>query len=283
VEDTYHLRDDKLDILSHAWRRDQIHVLTIDPILGVDVCERLRGDDRLKRYKVIRPRAQSVGDAMEELEEMAKGTVGSRLLIFDVRRVTLPKLRRPFNAIVGYNRRDFNKLCYSICIGDGPPTVFQNGYSLTAFIPYLSGHRVDHYPAVFFYDPFLHYEPHELETRGIDEEFVIPDEVPRRLAGYLQNMDHPKLDRVRRFFRATGKDGEVRKRRRRMLKRLYKRQLSAQFPDRPEEIKGLLSRRGLRLATEKMNLYPLFFEDWVCRLVHKAEENAFTGTSDPGQ
>ncbi|OHB65582.1 MAG: hypothetical protein A2Y76_12290 [Planctomycetes bacterium RBG_13_60_9] len=283
VEDTYHLTDDKVDILSHRNRRDQIHVLTIDPILGTDVCERLRADDRFRHCTVIRPDATTVGEALEQLEQMAKETITSRLLIFDVRRVTLPRLRKPFNAIVGYNRRDFNKLCYSICIGDGPPTLFQNGYSLTAFIPYLSAHRVDHYPAVFFYDPFLHYEPNELETRGIDEDFIIPDEIPRRLAGYLQKVSDRKLGRIRRFFRATDEEEEVRKKRRRMLKRLYRRQLSAQFPDYPQEIKSLFSRRGLRLATEKLNLYPLFFEDWVYRLIHKAGQNASRGAGQSGQ
>jgi hypothetical protein len=165
VEDTYHLIDNKLDILSHPDRRDQIHVLTVDPTLGTDIRERIRADDRFQHCAVIRPHATSVRGAVEQVEQMAKDTTRSRLIIFDVRRVTLPKLRRPFNAIVGYNRRDFNKLCYSICIGDGPVTLFQNGHSLDIFVPYLASHRVDYYPAVFFFDPFLQYEPNELETR----------------------------------------------------------------------------------------------------------------------
>jgi len=273
VEDTYHLTDDKLDILSHPNRRDQVHVLTIDPILGTDVRERFGADDRLNRYAVFGPSARNVPDALEQLEQMAQDTITSRLIIFDVRRVTLPKLRRPFNAIVGYNRRDFNKLCYSICIGDGPVALFQNGHSLDVFVPYLASHRVDYYPAVFFFDPFLQYEPNELETRGIDDDFVIPDEIPRRLVQYLQKTENLKLDKMRRFFRAADKDEEVKDRRHRMLRRLYKRQLTAQFPDRQNEVKHLLSRMGVRLATERMNLYPLFFEDWVYKLLRRAKKN----------
>jgi hypothetical protein len=275
VEDTYHLTDDKVDILSHPRRRDQVHVLTVDPILGVDICERIHADERLKHIVAVRPTATDVGEALEQVEQMARDTVASRLLIFDVRRVTLPKLRRPFNAVVGYNRRDFNKLCYSLCVGDGPVTLFQIANTLDVFVPYLSAHRVDYYPSAFFYDPFLQYEPNELETRGIDEQFIIPDQVPQRLVRYLRKRDNLKLDKIRRFFRAVGKDDEIRKRRQRMLKRLYKKQFAAQFPDHLDEVKQLLSRRGVRLATERLNLYPLFFEDWVYRLMRRARKNAY--------
>jgi hypothetical protein len=274
VEDTYHLTDDKLDILSHPNRRAQIHILTLDPILSADIHERFDADDRFQHYTILRPQATRVREALEQVEQMAKDTIASRLIIFDVRRVTLPRLRRPFNAIVGYNRRDFNTLCFSICIGDGPVTLFQNGHSLDVFIPYLGSHRVDYYPAVFFFDPFLQYEPHELETRGIDEDFIIPDEVPRRLVQYLQKKENMTLDKVRRFFRATDKDEEVKSKRHRMLRRLYKRQLTGQFPDRREEVKHWLSLAGLRLTTETMNLYPLFFEDLAYALLRRAKKNA---------
>lgn len=282
-EDTYHLIDNKIDVLSHPWRRDQIHILTVDPILGTDVQERIEEDERLRGCTVIRPHATNIRDAVEEVERMAKDTVVSRLLIFDLRRVTLAKLRRPFNAIVGYNRRDFNKLCYSVCIADGPVPLFFDGNGLEVFVPYLSSHRVDYYPAVFFYDPFLHYEPNELETRAVDDDFVIPDTIPRRLVHYLHMKDSLNVDRVRRFFRAKDKDEETKRKRLRMLRRLYKRQLNAQFPDRKEELRRWLSRNGVRLATEKMNLYPLFFEDWVSRLMRKARENASAKPDDSPQ
>jgi len=268
------LKDNKQDILSHPARRDRIHVLTIDPILATDVCERIHADKRLKRCRLFRAHATHVRTAIEEIAQMAQDTIGSRLLILDVRRFTLPKLRGVFNAIVGYNRRDFNKLCYTICIGDGPVNLFQNGKALEVFVPYLSSHRVDYHPAAFFYDPFLHYEANENEIRGIDEQYVIPAELPRRLIPYFQNGDNVDLSKIRRYFRAVDKSDEVKSQRRRTLKRLYKRRFASQFPGRHEQMAALLSRDGVRVVTEKLNLYPLYFEDWVYRLIQKARKNA---------
>lgn len=273
VEERITLKDDKVDILSHPRRRDRIHVLTIDPVLAEDVCERLGTEKRLKRCTVLCPRASDIRSGLEEVEQMAQDTVTSRVLIFDVRRVTLPRLRRIFNAIVGYNRRDFNKLCYSVCIGDGPVNLFQNGRVVDLFVPYLAAHRVDFHPAVFFFDPFLHYETNELLPQGIDDEFAIPDTIPRRLAPYFRR-DGMKVAQVRRFFRAADKDDETRRKRRRMVKHLYKKRIAEQLPEQQQQIKGLLSRRGVQLATEKLNLYPLYFEEWICNLIRKARRNA---------
>ncbi len=272
-EETYHLTDNKQDILSHPRRRGQIHVLTIDPVLAADVCERVRADKRLQRYALICPRSTSVRSALEEIETTAQETTSSRLLIFDVRRVTLPRLRKSFNAIVGYNRRDFNQLCYSICIGDGPVNLFQDGHVVDLFVPYLASNRVDFHPAAFFYDPFLHYEPTELQAQALDDEFVIPDAVPRRLAPYFRS-GMTRVGPIRQFFRAVDKDEEVRHQRRRILRHMYKKRLAELFPGQEDRFKDLLSRRGIRLASEKMNLYPLHFEDWVHDLMRKARRNA---------
>jgi len=273
VEERISLDDNKLDILSHPRRRDQIHVLTIDHLLAEDICERIGAEKRLRRYTVLCPRAAGVRSGIEEVEQMAQGTISSRLLILDVRRVTLPKLRRAFNAIVGYNRKDFNSLCYTICIGDGPVNLFQNGRAIDLFIPYLASHRVDYHPAVFFYDPFLHYEPHEMLPQGIDDDFSIPDVLPKRLVPYFKD-DGMRIDTIRRFFRAVDKDEEIRRKRRRMLKHIYKKRLAEQFAGREEHYTDLLTRRGMQLATEKLNLYPLYFEDWVRELLRKARHNA---------
>jgi hypothetical protein len=272
-EDTYHLTDDKQDILTHPRRRGQIHILTIDPVLAADLSERIGADRRLKRYALICPRAADVRSALEEVEVMTQETISSRVLIFDVRRTTLPRLRRPFNAIVGYNRRDFNKLCYSICVGDGPVNLFQDGHVVDLFVPYLASHRVDFHPAVFFFDPFLHYEPREIQLQALDDEFVIADAIPQRWAPYFRS-DTTKVGTIRRFFRAVDKDEETRKKRLRTLRHLYKKRLAEQFPGKEEQFKALLSRRGIQLASEKMNLYPLYFEDWVHELMRKARRNA---------
>lgn len=273
MEDTYHLTDNGQDILTHPRRRGQIHILTIDPVLGTELCERITSDKRLQRYALICPRTQGIRSALEEIEMTTQETTLSRLIIFDVRRVTLPRLRKYYNAIVGYNRRDFNKLCYSICIGDGPVNLFQDGRAVDLFVPYLASHRVDFQPAVFFFDPFLHYEPSEMQLQALDDEFVIPDAIPRRLAPYFRS-GATTVGPIRQFFRAADKDEETRKKRQRTLRHLYKKRLAAQFPGHEDQFKDLLTRRGIQLASEKMNLYPLYFEDWVYDLMRKARKNA---------
>ena len=269
----YTLSDNKVDILSHPKRQSRIHILTIDPILAADICERIGADKRLRRYSVICPRSADPYNALEEVKRTAQETTASRLLIFDVRRITIPKLRRAFNAVVGYNRRDLNTFCYSICIGDGPVNLFQNGRAVDLFVPHLAAHRVDYHPAVFFYDPFLHYEMNEVLPPGIDDEFIIPAAIPKRLGPYFRD-DGMRVDEIRQFFRAVDKDEETRKKRRRMLRHVYRKRLAEQFPGREEKFKDLLTRRGIQLASEKMNLYPLYFEDWVHELMRKARRKA---------
>ena len=268
------LVDDKQDILSHKGRRNRIHILSIDPVLTHDLYKRMRGDDRLKDYRIIRPRAKDIPGAREEIQSRAQETIAARLLILDVRRATLPMLRNAFRDITGFNRKDFNNLCYTILIGDGPPMLFQNGRGLDVFTIYLGDHRVDYHPAVFFFDPLLHYEPEEMELRAIDDEFELRSDVPRRLIPYFQNSDETTVRAVRRFFRAQDKDEAVRKKRLKTLRQLYKKRFLEQFPGKEAQLTDWVSREGLQLATEKINLYPLYFEDWVDTLMQKAQDNA---------
>jgi hypothetical protein len=249
-------------------------VLSIDPVLAADMQERLAGDRRLRRCRIIRPQNTNVREAVAELAAMERETVGSRLLVFDLRRVTLPRVRGTFNAIIGYNRRNINKQCFTMCIGDGPVNLFHDEYGLDSFIPLLGSHRVDYHPAVFFYDPFLHYEPNELEVRGIDEQFLIPDSVPQRLRPYFEKGADTGVAKMREYFRATEKEPEVRRQRRRTLRRLYRRSFLKQFPERREQVKDVFSRDGIKLATETLNLYPFHFEDWAVTLIRRARENA---------
>ncbi len=272
------ITDEKHDILTHPGRRNLIYILTVDPILATDIYERIEADERLKDYLVIRPRSAEIDETVVSLAKMAQGTIAARLLIFDVRRASLPKLRKAYRDIVGFNRKDFNKLCYTILIGDGPPTLFQNGRGLDVFTLYLADHRVDFHPAVFFYDPLLHYEPGEVQPRAIDDEFLLRDDLPQRLLPYFQEGRQADVDAIRRFFRATGRDEEVRKKRRHILRSLYKKRFTEQFPGHEEQMKALISAKGLHLATEKLNLYPLYFEDWVHRLMEKAKKNSKIST-----
>jgi hypothetical protein len=269
LEDRINLKDYKEDILSHPSRRNAIHILTLDSILANDVYERIHNDERMKYYQLIKPREMEIHQAVTEIDNMAVDTVLSRLLIIDVRRVTLPKLQRAYNKVVGYNRRDLNKLCHTILIGDGPFDLFQTGKTLDAFVPHLATHRVDLHPAVFFYDPFIHYEHGEIERAGVDDEFELSDKIPKRFESFFKKEDM-NVDKVRHYFRAIDKPEEVCKKRRRKLRKLYKKRIAEQFPDHKDQLKAWLSRKGIRLASEKMHLYPLYFEDWVYNLMQKA-------------
>lgn len=271
MEGRYDIEDAEQDILSHSERMDWIHILSLDPILATDVYERIHNDPRMKSFRLLRPQKTEIRDTIEEIEAMARDTVLSRLLIIDVRKETLPKLRTAYNKVVGYNRRDLNKLCFIILIGDGPWNLFWAGKEIDVFVPYLSAHRVDFHPAVFFYDPFLHYEKDEIVRGALDDKFVLPDKIPGRLIPYFRQDQDIGVDKIRRYFRAIDKPEELRKKRLRRLRSLYKKRISEQFPNHKDQLRAWLSKKGVRLASEKLHLYPLFFEDWVYELTRKAK------------
>ncbi len=270
-DDNYNRQSPVEDILSHPARKNNVHILTLDGVLATDVYERICSDARTKDYRLIMPKAKTIRAAVAEIDGMARDTVSSRLLIIDVRKATLPKLQNAYNKVVGYNRRDLNKLCYTILIGDGPLNLFTAGKSIDVFVPHLSTHRVDYHPAVFFYDPFLHYQTDELHTPGVDDAFVLPDTLPARLAPYFTSQG-VKIHMVRRYFRAAGKPEQVKKERLQILTDLYEKRIAEQFPHHNDQLKAWLSKEGIRLASEKLHLYPLFFEDWVYELVEKAAQ-----------
>jgi len=254
------------DILSHPNRQKKIHILTLDTVLADDVYERIHHDPRMKRYRLINPFPD-----VTYIHKAARDTVSSKVLILDVRSETLPLLQRAYTKIVGYNRRDLNRLCYIILIGDGP--AFQAGKSLDCFVLYLVDYRVDYSPAAFFYDPLLHYEP-KLPNMGIDYEFMISASIPNGLVTYFTGQPNTTTDTVRRFFRAVGENREVKAQRLQILINLYDKWLSKQFHGRKDQVKALFSREGVRLASEKFHLYPLFFEDWVHDLMEKPVNKA---------
>lgn len=266
------LTDSGVDALSHPHREDKVYILTLDMFLATDIYERIHFDPRMESYEIVRPQNIGVKETVEEIEAAARDTVTARVLIIDVRNDTASLLKRAYNKVVGYNRRDFNTYCYVILIGDGPVSLFQAGGSLDEFVPHLAKSRIDYHPAVFFYDPFLHYEPNEHERRSIDDVFTLPDEVPRRFRPYFQNIENVSVSEIRRYFRATHKKPDVRKEREHILRKLYKKRIAKQFSLSNDQMDLWLSKGGLALATEKMNLYPLYFEDWVCDLAQKARK-----------
>jgi len=266
------LTDPGLDALSHPQRADKVYILTLDTILATDIYERIHFDPRMQSYEIVRPQSIGIKDTIAEIEASTRDTVTARLLVIDVRKDTLALLQKAYNEIVGYNRRDFNNYCYVILIGDGPASLFQAGTSLDVFVSHLAQFRIDFHPAVIFYDPFMHYEPNELQHRGIEDVFTLPDEAPQRFRPYFQKKGNVSVSEIRRYFRATHKGPDVKKEREKILRKLYKKRIGKQFSLPRDKLKSWLSKAGLRLATEKMHLYPLFFEDWVYELVQKARK-----------
>lgn len=273
MEGRVNIEDTERDILSHSERADWIHILSLDPILITDVYERIHHDPRMRKYRLHRPRKTEIRDIVEEIESMVRDTVLSRLLIIDVRKEALPKLRNAYNKVVGYNRKNLNSSCFVILIGDGPWNLFWEGKTLDVFVPYLSSHRVDFHPAAFFFDPFLHYEKGEIERGAMDDEFVLPDKIPARLVSFFKKDESMRVDKIRRYFRAIDKSDEIRNKRMRRLRSLYKKRIAEQFPHDKDQLKALLSKKGIRLASEKLHLYPLFFEDWVYELTQRAKQH----------
>jgi hypothetical protein len=264
------VKDPGVDILSHSKRRNSVHILTLDKALADDVSERIRTDVRMEGYTVKRP-IEDLRHAVEEIEAMAPETVTSRLIVIDVRKSTLPILQPAYNKVVGYNRRNLNSLCYIVLIGDGPMNLFQPGRNLDEFVPYLTKLRLDYYPAVFFYDPFLHYEPDELVRTDVDLAALIPTKLPKRLAYYFKEQAATVND-IRKFFRAAGKPQQAKQKRLKKLRDLYAKRSDVQFPNDQKNIEALFTRQGVQLATEQLHLYPLFFEDWAFDLIQKARE-----------
>ncbi len=260
--------NEEYDVLSYHQRNPRIHILTLDKALAEDVYERIYSDSRMKFYDLEVPKETKWQQRVEEIDGMAGETTSARLLIMDVRKATLPKLQQAYNKIIGYNRKDLNRFCFTILIGDGPLNLFAPGKSIDVFVPHLASHRVDYNAAVYFYDPFIHYEPEEIDS-FMDDDFVLPTKLPQRLESYFPE-EGVTVDSVRRYFRAAGQNETVKKQRVKILAALYIKRISEQFPGQEDRLRGLLSKNGLQLASEKLNMYPVFFEDWVHDLMQRA-------------
>lgn len=256
------------DILSHQARKARIHILSLDTVLTDDIYERLQNHTKTRFYQLALPKNTQYKPRIHEIDATAPQTTASRLLIFDVRKITLPWLQQAYNKIVGYNRKDFNRTCFSILIGDGPLNLLRNGEGPDIFIPHLASMRVDYSPAAFFYDPLIHYEPEEIDS-SMDETFALPGDLPKRLKPFFPG-DGVNVAAVRTFFRAPGQSEMVKNQRLKILAAVYQKRIKQQFGAQEDMFAGWLSKDGVRLATEKLHFYPIFFEEWVHELMQKA-------------
>ncbi len=269
-------------------RKDRIYVLTVDPVLAADVQERLAFDPHTRGCELLRPVCKSIKAGVAEIEALARQTLSSRLLIFDVRSYTLPRLQHAYNRIVGYNRKELNLRCHSLLIGDGPLNLFHAGKSLHVFAPHLASHRIDYSPSVFFYDPLLHYTSQERPMAGIDRPEELPRFVPKRLERAFEGQNVP-LAEAREYFRAAGLSGQARRaameRRQERLVRFYRKRIAQEFPHHHQQAERWLSKQGCDVAGEtlRLHLYPLFFEQWVSELMAKSTRPPGEAPGQPGR
>ncbi len=267
-------------MLSHPGRKDWIHVFTLDHALATDLRERICSDPATPGYEVISPQDKGMAKTIEEIEEMATHSVSSRLLIMDVRSYTLPRLRHAYNKIIGYNRKDLNRLCYTILIGDGPWNLFHAGKSPEVFVPLLTGHRRDYHAAAFFYDPFLHHTSDEHRGSGIDRGDELLHTMPQRLAKEYWK-DDADMKAVRRYFRAVPLSGSIREnvraRREELLAKFFEDRTAEEFPHHRNLRAARLCKEGYSVPGEilKLHMYPFFLEEWVSELMEKARLAAF--------
>jgi hypothetical protein len=262
-------------MLKYRKRTDTIFVFTLDPILGADIRQRLADDNRTDDCKVILPHDGQPPITDEDFKPLWEETTGGRLIILDVRRHTLPRVQQSYNRIMGYNRADLNERVFSLAVGDGPAQLFTPGTTFEVFRPLLAKTRLDYGPAVFFFDPFIHYSHEEMVESGFARRDALPTQIPRRLTGAFDEKD-ADVNKVRQYFRAAGveKAGRAGSKRRRQEKlvHLFEKRLRKMCGEEAGQCAAILSRQGLVLKDETLRMiaYPLHFEDWVVDLLTQA-------------
>jgi hypothetical protein len=274
----------KGSLLSHPHRKNSLHILTLDAVLADDICARLADDPRTKYAQRVAPLGRNI--TVANLEALAKGTVHSRVIILDVRSLTLPRLMNPYNMVIGYNRQDINEHCYTILIGDGPHSLFATQHSFDSMAGMLARFRIDFHPAVFFFDPFGHYPHDERVGLQLDAQHGWPDGIPKRLAKWFAQ-DDLRVDEVRKYFRASSSLAAMRQaakaKRTQKLRLMLEQRIAELAPGQEEQLLPILSKTGLKVQGETLpvNTYPLFFEDWVVELMQRRPSQADKGTGPP--
>jgi len=266
-------------MLNYKDRKNRVHIITLDRVLAADVCERLKTSPKIHHVELVLPTDIEESEiVVQDIDNLALETMGSRLLIMDVRSHTLPRLQQAYNKIVGYNRADFNLYCYTVLIGDGPASLFEQGGDIDDFSELLARLRIDYSPAVFFYDPLLHYSHKEKLAMGIDRDNSIPQTIPHRLEkGFESQGEHVTVEDVRRYFRAEGAPDDKKRAKKRTrlgrLAKLYRKKIAKEFPQVADEFVKCLQKSGYSFTGEALplNTYPFYFEEWVAELLEKAK------------
>jgi len=267
--------EDKTSMLHYTDRKDKVYILSLDDILAVDICKRLSGRKKMRGVEFVVAGDEEGKFSVEALDRLAQDTLTGRLLIMDVRSQTLSRLQQVYNKVIGYNRADLNHYCHTICIGDGPVNLFEQGNSLEAFGPHLAKMRLDFNAALYFFDPLLHYDHDEKRHLGIDRQNLLLETIPQRLEKTFAGKS-VTVRRIRPYFRAdkaTGKKKRLKKQKRRKeLAGLFTKMATEAFGEGSDEFTKCLSSQGYAAEGEalKLNVYPFYFEKLACKLLGKA-------------
>ncbi len=257
-------------MLHYQNRKEMIHVLSMDPVLATDIYERIHTYPGFESVEIMVP-GNKAAIAVDDIERLVPDTTKARVIIIDVRMETLARLRDVYNKVVRYNRADFNLFCNTVLIGHGPVGFLNGSRPLEGLQPYLVDLRNDYSPAVYFFDPFLHYTFDELGKIQYRNQ-LFPETIPSHLQDLFKE-SNPNVEQVRRYFRAADIPGDLReekkKTRLRKLAKALTKKLEEEFPREKENLQKGLSKEGCALPGEalKLNIYPFFFEEWIADLM----------------
>jgi len=263
-------------MLHHKNRSNQIHIITLDPLLLDDIYERLHEFPGLEAVELIKPGREGRTITADDILGLARDTLASRVLIIDIRSQTRVRLQRAYSDIARFNRGDLNIYCYIVLVGNGPVNFFHSDRGIKTFPAYLADLRNDFSPAVFFGDPFLYYSFEELQKMAVYEHSAFPENISQHFEKYF-NGDRPSVRRIRRYFRAAGKQGDdkitAQKKRLKELKKLCLKMILDKFPVERGQMLKAFSYAGLAFPGEilRCNIYPFHFEEWVLDVFQKAQ------------
>lgn len=261
-------------MIHHPDRKKRIYVVSVDPVLCEDIRERLSEQPELKAAEITVPEIARVQDTVEHFKQTALDTQTAKVIILDVRNQTRAHLQPVFSDISRFNRADFNVHCYSVAIGDGPMTFDANTYRQEALRTYLADLRIDFGPAVFFTDPALWNDFTEIQEAAIFNKNAILDQIPARLSRYFHGR-RLSMQAFRTYVRAAHahpeRKADKQKSHQKKLKAVYKKEIGKVFGEQGSHFAAGLTRKGCSLPGEalRLNIYPFYFEDWICDLMER--------------
>ncbi len=257
-------------MLHNRHRKRRIHILTLDHVLARDVCRRISDCTQAKYADIVLPNDGKKGITVEHIESMVKDTVGSQMLVFDVRSYTLPRLLEAYNKIVGYNRADFSLYCNTILIGDGPLNISKNPHGLKVFQRQLARLRNDYNAGAFFYDPLMEYSYSEKIEIATEHNVHLPAGIPRHLADCFKG-EVMTVEKIREFLNAFYDEPELRAQKKlnrlKILRDIYYKKITERYNANPNDVAQSLTTDGFAIPGEilSLNIYPFSFEQHIDR------------------